>query len=104
VGLRVCARLGPHPPEIFACAAGLLDRVQGEGYGVTAPGSATALIGSAGLGPRVDVPLGDSLRLGLAAEATYAFSEANFRLDNVGSVHRTPRWGGSVRVHVAWLF
>jgi len=78
--------------------------VQAEGYGVTAPGSATALLGSAALGPRVDLPLGEGLRISLAVEATHTFSEANFRLDNVGNVHRTPRWGGSARVHVAWLF
>lgn len=102
--LRVCARFVPRSPEVFACAASFLDRVQGEGYGVTAPGAATALLGTAALGPRIDVPLGEALRLSLAADATHTFSEANFRLDNVGSVHRTPRWGGSARVHVAWLF
>jgi hypothetical protein len=103
-GLRVCARVVPRAPEIFGCAAGFLDRVQAEGYGVTVPGSATALLGTAALGPRVDLPLGEGLRISLAAEATHTFSEANFRLDNVGNVHRTPRWGGSARLHVAWLF
>lgn len=103
-GLRICARIVPRAPEVFGCAAGFLDRVQAEGYGVSAPGSATALLGTSALGPRVDVPLVDTLRLSLAADATYTFSEANFRLDNVGNVHRTPRWGGSARVHFAWLF
>jgi hypothetical protein len=103
-GLRVCARIVAQTPEIFGCAAALLDRVQGEGYGVTTPGSATALLGTTALGPRIDLPLGKALRLSMAADATYTFSEASFRLDNVGNVHRTPRWGGSARVHLAWLF
>jgi hypothetical protein len=71
---------------------------------VTAPDAATALLGTAALGPRVDVPLGESWRLSLAADATYTFNQANFRLDNVGNVHRTPRFGGGARVHVMWLF
>ena len=103
-GLRVCARIVPRGPELFACAAGNLDIVHAEGYGVTAPGSATALLGSAALGPRLDLPLAEALRLSLSVEAAHTFSEANFRLDNVGNVHRTPRWGGSARAHVAWLF
>ena len=103
-GLRVCARIVPRAPEIFGCAAGVLDIVHAEGYGVTAPASATALLGSAALGPRLDLPLAEALRLSLSVEATHTFSEANFRLDNVGNVHRTPRWGGSARAHVAWLF
>ena len=78
--------------------------MQAEGYGVTTPGSASALLGTAAFGPRVDFPLNDVLRLSLSAEVTHTFSEANFRLDNVGNVHRTPRWGGSARAHVAWLF
>jgi len=103
-GLRVCARIVPRAPEIFGCAAGVLDIVHAEGYGVTAPSSATALLGSAALGPRLDLPLAETVRLSLSVEATHTFSEANFRLDNVGNVHRTPRWGGSARAHVAWLF
>jgi uncharacterized protein (DUF1810 family) len=103
-GLRVCARVVSHSPEIFGCAAGFLDRVHAEGYGVTAPSEATALLATAALGPRLDFPLGEALRLSLAADATHTFSEATFRLDNIGTVHRTPRWGGSARVHVAWLF
>jgi hypothetical protein len=103
-GLRACARIVPRAPEIFGCAAGFLDRVHADGYGVTTPGAATALLGTAGLGPRIDFALSDVLRLSLAAEATHTFSEANFRLDNVGNVHRTPRWGGSARAHVIWLF
>jgi hypothetical protein len=103
-GLRICARIVPRAPELFGCAAGLLDIVHAEGYGVTSPGSATALLGSAALGPRIDFPLAEAWRLSLAVEATHTFSEANFRLDNVGNVHRTPRWGGSARAHVAWLF
>jgi len=103
-GLRVCARIVSHSPEIFGCAAGFLDRVHAEGYGVTAPSEATALLATAALGPRLDFPLGEALRLSLAADATHTFSEATFRLDNIGTVHRTPRWGGSARVHVAWLF
>jgi hypothetical protein len=104
VGLRVCARIVPRAPELFGCAAGALDILHADGYGVTAPGSATALLGTAALGPRLDLPLADSLRLSLSVEAAHTFSEANFRLDNVGNVHRTPRWGGSARAHVAWLF
>ena len=103
-GLRVCAPVAKPGPEIFACAAGFLDRVQAEGYGVTTPGSATALLGTGALGPRIDFALGEPLRLSVAVEATRTFGEASFRLDNVGTVHRTPLWGGSARVHVAWLF
>ena len=104
VGLRLCARATSRSPEIFGCAAGLVDRVHADGYGVTMPGSATALLGTVALGPRIDFALSEALRLGLAADATYTLSEANFRLDNVGNVHRTPRWGGSARAHVVWLF
>jgi hypothetical protein len=103
-GLHVCARIVARAPEFFACAAGLLDSVRAEGYGVTTPGSATALLGTATIGPRVDLPLGDSLRLSLAADAAYTFGEANFRLDNIGSVHRTPHWGASAHLHLIWLF
>ncbi len=103
-GLRACARIVEATPEIFACAAGFVDRVQAEGYGVTVPASATALLAGAALGPRIDFSLNEALRLSLAAEATHTFGDANFRLDNLGNVHRTPRWGGSARVHVAWLF
>lgn len=103
-GVRVCARVVPGATEWFVCASGLASRVQAEGYGVTAPGSATALIGAAGIGPRIDVALSDAWRLYLAGEATYAFSEASFRLDNVGNVHRTPRFGGSARLGVALFF
>jgi hypothetical protein len=103
-GLRACARIATGVPEIFGCAAGILDRVHAEGYGVTVPTSATAVLGTAALGPRLDFSLTEALRLSLAAEATHTFSDANFRLDNVGDVFRTPRWGGSARAHVAWLF
>jgi len=103
-GLRICARISPGTPELFGCAAGLLDIVRAEGYGVTAPGSATALLGTAALGPRLDFRLAEALRLSVSVEGTHTFSEANFRLDNVGNVHRTPRWGGSARAQVAWLF
>lgn len=103
-GARVCARIVRRAPEIFGCAAGMLDIVHADGYGVTAPGSATARLGTAALGPRADFPLVDALRLSLAVEATHTFSEATFRLDNVGSVHRTPRWGGSARAHLGWFF
>jgi hypothetical protein len=103
-GLRLCARATARSPEIFGCAAGFLDRVHADGYGVTTPGSATALLGTAAIGPRIDFALGEALRLSLAADAAYTFSEANFRLDNVGNVHRTPNWGGSARAHVVWLF
>jgi hypothetical protein len=104
LGLRVCARIVLRAPELFACASGILDIVHADGYGVTAPGSATALLGTAALGPRLDLPLAEAFRLSLSVEAAHTFSEANFRLDNVGNVHRTPRWGGSARAHVAWLF
>ena len=103
-GARACARIVARAPEIFACATGLLDVVSAEGYGVTAPTTATALLGSAALGPRADFPLSEAWRLSLSADATYAFSQATFLLDNVGSVHRTPRWGGAARVQVLWLF
>jgi hypothetical protein len=102
--LGACVRFVPRAPEIFGCAAGILDVVHADGYGVTAPGSATALLGTAALGPRVDFPLAEALRLSLSVEAMHTFGEANFRLDNVGNVHRTPRWGGWARAHVAWLF
>ena len=104
VGLRLCARAMMRGPEIFGCAAGFLDRVHADGYGVTMPGSATALLGTAALGPRIDFALSQALRVSLGGDATYTFSEANFRLDNVGNVHRTPRWGGSARAHLVWLF
>jgi hypothetical protein len=103
-GLRVCARVIPGATVWFVCATGLVDRITADGYGVTTPGSANALIGAAGLGPRIDVTIADAWRLYLAGEATYAFSEASFRLDNVGNVHRTARFGGSARLGVAWLF
>jgi hypothetical protein len=103
-GLRVCARVVPGATEWFVCATGLVDRVKADGYGVTTPGSATALLAAAGLGPRIDVALADAWRLYVAGEATYAFSEASFRLDNVGNVHRTPRFGGSARLGVAFFF
>jgi len=104
LGLRLCARATSRTPEIFGCAAGFLDRVHADGYGVTAPGEATALLGTVAIGPRVDFALSEALRLSLGADATYTLSEANFRLDNVGNVHRTPRWGGSARAHIVWLF
>jgi hypothetical protein len=103
-GLRVCGRALAGSPELFVCATGLIDRVQGEGYGVTAPAAATAILGAAGIGPRLDLALGENWRLLLAGEATYAFGEASFRLDNVGSVHKTPRWGGSARLSLGFLF
>jgi hypothetical protein len=103
-GARACAKIAGRAPEIFACATGYLDVVKADGYGVTAPTTATAWLASAGLGPRADFPLGEAWRLSLSADATYAFSQATFLLDNVGSVHRTPRWGGAARVQVLWLF
>ena len=72
-GLRVCGRALSGSTELFVCATGLVDRVQGEGYGVTTPAAATAILGAAGLGPRLDVALGENWRLSLAGEATYAF-------------------------------
>ena len=101
---RACARFVPRGPEIFACATGILDVVTAEGYGVTAPNTATALLGTAAVGPRVDFSLGEPWRLSLSADVTHTFSEATFLLDNVGSVHRTPRWGGAARVQLIWLF
>jgi hypothetical protein len=103
-GARACARIVSRGPEIFACATGLLDVVTAEGYGVTAPGTATALLGTAALGPRVDFWLGEPWRLSLSADATHTFTEATFLLDNVGSVHQTPRWGGAARVQLIWFF
>ncbi|HMJ51279.1 MAG TPA: hypothetical protein VK540_04365 [Polyangiaceae bacterium] len=103
-GAHICARIVRGAPEIFGCAAGIFDIVHADGYGVTAPGSATALLGSAALGPRVDFPLSDAMRLSLAVQGTHTFSEASFRLDNVGNVHRTPRWGGSAHAHIGWFF
>jgi hypothetical protein len=103
-GIRACARIVPRGPEIFACATGLLDIVTADGYGVTAPSAATALLGSGALGPRVDFPLGEPWRLSLSADATHTFTEATFLLDNVGSVHQTPRWGGAARVQLIWFF
>ena len=104
MGARVCARIVPGMAEIFGCAAGSLDRLQADGYGVTLPGSATATFGTLALGPRVDFRLGVAPSISLGAEATHTFSEADFVLDNIGSVHRTPRWGVSARLQFAWLF
>jgi hypothetical protein len=103
-GVRLCARFLARVPEVFGCASGFLDRVQADGYGVTVPGSATAFLATAAIGPRVDLPLGEALRITLGADATHTFGHANFRLDNVGNVHRTARWGGSARLQFAWLF
>jgi hypothetical protein len=78
--------------------------VQAEGFGVTSPGSATAYLASAALGPRIDVPIASALRVSILAEATHTFSRSSFRLDNIGNVHETPPWGGAARVHLLWLF
>ena len=103
-GLRLCARIVRGGPELFACASGFFDWVHARGYGITAPSAANALTFAAALGPRVEFPLADALRGGFTGEATYAFGEASFRLDNVGNVHRTPRWGGAARLYVALSF
>lgn len=104
VGLRICGRVAPGSTELFVCASGLVDRVQGEGYGVTAPSSASAILGAAGMGPRLDIALAEMWRVMLGGEATYTFGETSFRLDNVGNVHRTPRFGGSARLSLGFSF
>ncbi|MET0594651.1 MAG: hypothetical protein ABW133_18265 [Polyangiaceae bacterium] len=103
-GLRICGRVVPGSTELFVCATGLVDRVSGEGYGVTAPSTATTIFGAAGIGPRLDIALAEMWRVMLAGEATYTFGEASFRLDNVGNVHRTPRFGGSARLSLGFMF
>jgi hypothetical protein len=103
-GLRACGRALGGQVELLGCAETLVSRLAGRGFGVTTPGSASTMLASFGIGPRLDVRLSPILHLLVDVDATYTPGRASFVLDNVGRVYTARHYGMNGRLGLAAQF
>jgi hypothetical protein len=103
-GIRTCGRVLGGQVELFGCADALVNRLGARGFGVTTPGSASTMLVSFGLGPRIDVRLNRTFFLQFDAGASYAPGRANFVLDNVGRVYTATHVGMNGHIGLAAQF
>ena len=98
MGVRACGRVLGGQVEVFGCADTVVNRLAGRGFGVTTPSSASTMLATFGLGPRVDVRLSPTLFLLVDIGATYTPGRASFVLDNVGRVYTATHVGMNGRL------
>ncbi len=104
VGLDGCRALLQHPRvRADVCAGAEVDRVTGQGFGVTSPASGSSTLGAAALGVLLDVPLASKFSAEMRAGAAVPFTRSPFYFEHLGTVHRPSavagRLAGGVAVH-----
>jgi hypothetical protein len=88
-GLFGCVRGAPWDgPALQGCAGPALVSLRGEGYGVTAPGSESALFAAAAAEVALLVAISRQLSLRAALGGLVPFRRPSFAIHDVGPIHR----------------
>ncbi|HEX3853823.1 MAG TPA: hypothetical protein VHW01_22825, partial [Polyangiaceae bacterium] len=105
LGARACFELAPGDLSVAGCAALADNHLTARGYGVTQPGRAATDVGSAWLGARVQLALGEHAAVQFDAGPSYILGDANFVLQGgVGEVHRITHFDAAGSLKLAWRF
>ncbi|MBX3130614.1 MAG: hypothetical protein KF718_28100 [Polyangiaceae bacterium] len=97
-GLSACHDVAAAPVLLAPCLGVEVGRLSGAGFGVTEPGSGSALWVAGLAGLRGVEALTDGLGVWVGAELVVPVGRPEFVLENVGVVHRPARAGGRAAI------
>jgi hypothetical protein len=104
-GAGVCARTRGGAPWTFrGCAGGSVEATTATGFGVQETSSATALTGTAWLGPAAELQLARHVAVMFEADALVASQRPEFSIRGASTVYTPSRFGADLALGLTAVF